>query len=373
MSVRVITESPYDVVKIGIERLDKSKKIVAYAISGYGNKLITIISPKVKVDSKTEPHPNSTPKAIPNKSEKPKPIYPPDAEKVPTSGKEEPGVNVTPVKSADGKPIAKVEGDIPNWDFLDTYNGESMTDADYLWAAKELGVEKPAIKAFAVVESGGTGFFELGKRTVPKILYERHKFAAFTKNKFSKKNPDISLPTAYYNNKAKYVLADDEYKKKKGIDSDINYYRPVGKKDSKETRAGAISLKELLASGKATAQNDKYLDGEGSYKRLLKAYQLDPDAALQSCSWGAFQIMGEYWDTMKYPSPKEFTKCISRSPKEQIRSFVAYIKYVNPKIKKHLKDLDWVATARAYNGPAFKDYNYDVKLEAAYKKFKDEK
>lgn len=75
---------------------------------------------------------------------------------------------------------------------------------------------------------------------------------------------------------------------------------------------------------------------------------------------------------MKYPSPKEFTKCISRSPKEQIKAFVAYIKYVNPKIKKHLEDLDWVATARAYNGPGFKDYNYDVKLEAAYKKFKDE-
>lgn len=372
MTARILTDSPYDVVKIGIERLDKSIKVVAYVISGYGNKLVTIISPKIKVDSQTEPHPEVPPKTIPDKSEKPKPIFPPDKKKSPTNGKEEPGVNVTPTKSADGKPIAKVEGDIPSWDYLDTFSGELMTDADYVWAAKELGVEKPAIKAFAVVESGGSGFFVLNGKTVPKILYERHKFAALTKNKYSKNNPDISLPTAYYNNKAKYVLATEEYKKKKGIATDINYYRPVGKKDSKEIRDSAISLKDLLATGKATAQNDKYLDGAGSYKRLMKAYQLDPNAALQSCSWGAFQIMGEYWDTMKYASPKEFTKSISRSPKEQIKAFVAYIKYVNPQIKKHLKNLDWVATARAYNGPGFKDYNYDVKLEAAYKKFKDE-
>jgi hypothetical protein len=52
---------------------------------------------------------------------------------------------------------------------------------------------------------------------------------------------------------------------------------------------------------------------------------------------------------------------------------VAYIKYVNPAIKNYLKDLDWAATARAYNGSGYKDYNYDVKLEAAYKKFKEQK
>jgi murein DD-endopeptidase MepM/ murein hydrolase activator NlpD len=373
LTVRILTESPFDIVKIGIERLDKSVKVVAQVISGYGNKLVEIKTPRIKAESKTEPHPSTVPNKIPDKSERPSPIFPQNGEKKPTNNKEEPGINVTPTKTADGKPVAKVEGNIPNWDFLDNYSGEVMTDDDYVWAAKELGVEKPAIKAFAVVESGGSGFFVLGKKTVPKILYERHKFAAFTKNKYSKNHPDISLPNAYYNNKAKYVPADEEYKKKKGIDNDINYYRPVGKKDSKEIRDRALSLKDLLAAGKATAQNDKYLDGAGSYKRLIKAYQLDPDAALKSCSWGAFQIMGEYWDTMKYSSPKNFTKSISMSPKEQIKSFVAYIKYVNPRIKKHLKNLDWVETARAYNGPGFKDYNYDVKLEAAYKKFKDEK
>jgi hypothetical protein len=183
-----------------------------------------------------------------------------------------------------------------------------MGEEDYAWAAKELGVEKAAIKAFAIVESGGSGFLLLGRRTVPKILYERHKFAALTKNKFSKDYPDISLPNAYYNNKAKYVPADDEYKKKKGVDNDISFYRAVGKKDSKEVKESALSLAELLASGKVTALDDKYLDGPGSYKRLVKAYQLDKRAALESCSWGAFQIMGEYWGTMKYASAENLPK-----------------------------------------------------------------
>jgi hypothetical protein len=105
----------------------------------------------------------------------------------------------------------------------------------------------------------------------------------------------------------------------------------------------------------------------------VKAYQLDQVAALESCSWGAFQIMGEFWKIMGFPSVHEFTRSLSRSPKEQIRSFVRYIKFVNPTIKGHLHRRDWVAVARAYNGPGYKEYDYDVKLEAQYNKFKDEK
>lgn len=59
--------------------------------------------------------------------------------------------------------------------------------------------------------------------------------------------------------------------------------------------------------------------------------------------------------------------------KEQIMAFVRYINYVNPGIKKHLKGHNWAAVAAAYNGPGYKDNNYDIKLAAAYKKFKDEK
>jgi murein DD-endopeptidase MepM/ murein hydrolase activator NlpD len=373
LTEKILTETPHDEVQVAIERLDKSFKVVARALSGYGTKLVTVLSPRVKIEGNTEEHPVANEEQVPSKTKKPLPIFPPNEKKTATAEKKALGLKTAETKTPDGKPLVKVEGDIPNMEFLDDFNGEVMGEEDYVWAAKELGVEKAAIKAFAIVESGGAGFFKISKRTVPKILYERHKFAKLTGNKYSKLYPDISLPNAYYNNMAKYVLADEEYKKKRGVARDIEYYRPVVEKDGAAVKASASSLAELLVAKKVTAEKDKYLDLVGSYKRLIKAYQLDKSAALESCSWGAFQIMGEYWDTMKYASVQDFCKAVSRSPREQIKTFVAYIKYVNPAIKIHLKNLDWAATAAAYNGPRYKDYKYDVKLEAAYKKFKGEK
>lgn len=373
LTKKIMTYSPRDEVKIFIERLDKSVKEIATVTSGFGNKLVTLVSPSIKVEAKTEKHPTLKPGQLPNKKEKLEPLFPPKKPQPPTSQKPELGPKATPTKTPDGKPLTKVEGDIPSMDFIDEYNGELMTEADYVWAATELGVEKAAIKAFAIVESGGSGFLKIGVRTLPKILYERHKFAKFTNNKYSAKYPDISLPVAYYNAATLYVLADADYKKKHNVPDGVEYYRDLKKADSKETKDSAVHLKDMLKSGAATSEKDKYQAGLGSYKRLVKAYQLDPEAALKSCSWGAFQIMGEYWEVMKYGSAKEFTKAVSRSPKEQIKTFVNYIKYVNPAIKKHLKNHDWEATAKAYNGAGYKKYHYDDKLEAAYAKFKDEK
>jgi hypothetical protein len=126
----------------------------------------------------------------------------------------------------------------------------------------------------------------------------------------------------------------------------------------------------LIEEGKLTAADHKYLDGLGSYKRLVKAYQLDPEAALKSCSWGAFQIMGEFWKEMKYADVREFTRAISRSEKEQIKSFVLYMKHVSPKIQNLLRELNWEGVASAFNGTNYKVNAYDEKLRAEYEKFR---
>ena len=371
----LLTETPDDPVKIWVKRLDGSWKLVTTVVSGFGNKLVTLISGHMMVQATTEKHPDLPPNTKPKPKERQKPLH--DKRPAPTTDKKELGLKVTPVKTPNGKPLTKVEGDIPALDFLDEYSGEVMTDADYEWAARELGVEKAVIKAFAVVESEGSGFSKIGTRDVPKILYERHKFSKKTSHQYSAKYPDISLPNAYYNANTKYVFADAEYKKLQGVPDDVDYYRPIRKKgknkDSEEVEATSVTLGELLKSGKATVEQDKYASVPGSYRRLVKAYQLNPNAALESCSWGSFQIMGEYWGTMKYASVKEFTRAMSRSPKEQIKAFVRYIEHVNPRVKKHLKNHDWAGAAAAYNGPGYKNNNYDVKLEAAYKKYKDEK
>jgi len=371
---KIYTNAASDIIRILIKRFDGTLKDIGFVSSGYGNKLVTIICSSVKVEAKTEKHPDLKDGERPDPREPQKPIYNPKEKQPPTNSKKELGPKTTPVKTSDGKPLIKVEGDIQHLnEFLDTYNGEKMSDADYQWAASELKIEKPVIKAFAVVESGSSGFYKLGDRDVPKILYERHKFSSKTGHIYSAKYPDLSLPNAYYNSKQRYVLASASDKKARGIPMDVEYYRPISKKkDSAEVKASALSLEQLIKSGKATAENDKYSNVDGSYKRLIKAYQLNQNAALESCSWGAFQIMGEYWKIMGYKSVKEFTKAMAQSPREQIKAFVRYIDKVNPVIKRHLKAKDWVGTAKAYNGPSYADNNYDKKLEAAYKKFKDE-
>jgi hypothetical protein len=369
LTKKIYTRTPYDEVQIAVERIDRSTKVIGYVISGYGSKLVTLISPKIKVEGPTLPHPKAPDGQLPLRNAKTIPIYDPKIDQPPTN-KKELGAKTEVTATKDGKALIKVSGDIPNLEFLSEYNGEVMEEVDFSWAARELDIEIAAIKAFAEVESKGSGFIKLGPRMFPKILYERHKFARFTQNKYSKMYPDISLPCGYYQLDGRYVIAGSEYKKKRGISDDLNYYRPIGKADDEETVKQAVSFRKLLEERKLTAENHKYLDGLAGYKRLVKAYQLDPDAALKSCSWGAFQIMGEFWDTMKYASVKEFTKAISRSEKEQMKSFVLYMKYVNPKIKNLLRKLDWDGVASAYNGPNYKLNRYDEKLEDAYEKFR---
>ena len=371
---RIVTDSPFDVIHICVQRIDGTWKKVAIVMSGFGDKLTVLVSGHVAVPTKTEKHPPIPPNTQPDTRARPKPKYGPDNPPKPDT-KSDPGFQPTRTSTPDGKPVTTVDGDVPYLqDFLDEFNGEVMTNDDFLWAAKELGVEEAAIRAFAEVESAGGGFIKIGNRKVPKILYERHYFSRLTNHRFSAKYPDISLPAGYYVPKVKYVHATDadkDNKKQVGgpVPHDVDYYRPVRKNDSTETKASAVTVEELLKKGIATASNDKYVLGTTNYKRLIKAYQLDKEAALQSCSWGAFQIMGENWKKMGYQSPSAFSKAISRSEKEQIKAFVLYAKHVRPQLISYMKNHQWADAALAFNGPSYKQNNYDKQLEAAYKKY----
>lgn len=369
LTKKITTRSAVDEVQVAIERIDGSIKIVAQIISGVGDRLVTLISPKVKLVGSTLPHPTAVPGQLPSRKEPITPSYDAQQKKVPTTKKEF-GPVTEFTKNKEGHSVAKVEGDIPNLEFLGEFSGEIMGEDDYIWAANELNIECAAIKAFAIVESEGSGFFKIGEKTVPRILYERHKFAKFTKNLYSKLNPDISLPCAYYNIQDDYILADEEHKNKRNVPVDVQYYRPVNKKDNDQTRQQSAKFKSLVEQRKIERETHTYFDGIGSYRRLIKAYKLDPVAALESCSWGSFQIMGEFWKEMGFASALDFSKSMSRSPKDQIKAFVLYIKHVSPKIKNYLRSQDWEAAAKAYNGPGYKVNKYHLKLQAAYEKFK---
>jgi LysM repeat protein len=373
-SQRILTETPEDFVRIRIQRLNGTWKHAATVISEVGNKLVTLVGGHMMIESKAEKHPQAPDKKRPDPKERPAPANNPVKPPSPTTDKKDFGPKAKKSTTADGKPLTIVHGDLPGLDeFLDKFNGEKMTGADYAWAAKELDVEEAAIRAFAEVESKNGGFIEISGRELPKILYERHYFSNLTQHQYSAQHPDISLPSGYYVPKTRYVPADSDYKKKRNVPEHIQYYRPINKHDSQRVKDSAVDLNQMLQSGAATEARDKYLAGVLSYRRLCKAYQLNKSAALESCSWGAFQIMGSNWKQMGYASVHEFTKAMSRSEKEQIKAFVLFIKKVKPRIMAALKKLDWATTALLYNGTNYKQNQYDVQFETAYRKFKKEK
>lgn len=182
-----------------------------------------------------------------------------------------------------------------------------LTIKDYQKAAKELNCEVAAIRAVAEVESLKGGFLPDGR---PKILFERHVFHQRTNGIYSQKYPSISNRTA---------------------------------------------------GGYGRA-------GENQHDRLGIAAKLNRTAALESASWGMFQIMGYHWKSLGYNTLQEFINAMYRSESEQLDAFVRFIK-VN-KLDAFLRQKKWAEFARRYNGPAYAKNKYDIKMANAYNKLK---
>ena len=119
--------------------------------------------------------------------------------------------------------------------------------------------ETAVLKAFAEVESGSrAAFWRLNRgdgAVLPAILYERHYFSRLTARRYDHTHPDLSWRVGY------------------------------------RTRARLGKSDRRMHDGRVDA-NDIYANYASSYLRLINAFRLDPDAALKSCSWGKFQIMG---------------------------------------------------------------------------------
>ena len=184
-------------------------------------------------------------------------------------------------------------------------NARHMVSAD-AWSqlAKSLGVEEPALRAVAEVESAGSGF--LADRDLPKILFEGHAFHRLTGGRFDA-HKDISYPKW---DKTKY----------KG---------PVGE-----------------------------------WSRLEKAAALDRAAALQSASWGMFQLMGFNYALCGYHDVEAFVADHHQGADEHLKAFARFIG--RPTFLEALRKKDWASFARAYNGAGYARNEYDKKMAKAY-------
>lgn len=189
-------------------------------------------------------------------------------------------------------------------------NTNELTWDDICRAAADLGIEPCAMQAVREVESAGDGFLPSGRA---KILFEGHIFWRELK--------------------------------KRGLDPEHYAQAHPAVLYPKWTKA-------------------HYLGGEKEHDRLCEAMNIHAEAALASASWGAFQIMGFNHAACGYATVHDFVHAQEQSAVAQLEAFCAFIRSNN--LVRHLKNKDWAAFAKGYNGSGYAQNRYDEKLAEAY-------
>ena len=180
-----------------------------------------------------------------------------------------------------------------------------LTEKDFSIAAAAIDCSVAVIKAVCAVEAPNGGFLPSGE---PTILFERHQFSKRTERRFDIAHPHISNRT------------------------------PGG-----------------------------YKGGQKEHDRLAEAVALDRDAAMESTSWGKFQIMGFNYEPAGFESLQSFINAMYESEGKQLNAFVAFIQHEGLAV--FLRRHQWVAFVERYNGRDHAINNYVPKLIAAHRAF----
>ncbi|MBB6153699.1 peptidoglycan hydrolase-like protein with peptidoglycan-binding domain [Pseudomonas sp. JAI115] len=196
-----------------------------------------------------------------------------------------------------------------------------LKNTDLVSAAQRLDVPLASVSAVNEVESSGRGFLDNGK---PVILFERHV-----------------------------------------MHRRLSTVRNEGD-DAVELKRQADQL-ALLHPALINPKYGGYAGGTAEHQRLSNARLIDDIAALESASWGAFQIMGYHWQRLGYSSVQDFVTAMSAGESHQFDAFVRFIE-TDPALHKALKGRKWAEFAKIYNGPAYQRNLYDIKLQRAYER-----
>lgn len=204
-------------------------------------------------------------------------------------------------------------------EYLVINTNKFLSEGDLQKAANKLGIELAAIKAVNEVESRGKGFIA----NHPVILFERHKFW--------------------------------KQLKKHGINP-ANFVN--GNHDILNTKAGG------------------YKGGVKEITRLERAMSIHPEAAMESASWGLFQVMGYHWKKLGYASIHDFVEQMKTREAAHLDAFSRYIvifKCIDAlrlDIGNKLVLNNFSKFAHCYNGPNYKVNHYHTKMLKAYNKYR---
>lgn len=183
-----------------------------------------------------------------------------------------------------------------------------LTVTDFEREARRLGCEVATLRAVCHVEAPRGGF---NPDDTPVTLFEGHKFYKHTGGKFATTDPDLCYQTW--------------------------------------TR--------------------KHYGGtwQAEQKRLQRAMELDRPAALKSASWGRFQILGENFIDAGHPTLQSFVNAMYRDERGHLSAFVEVVRAWG--LVTALRNRNFEAFARRYNGPGYAANGYHTKMQAAYAEF----
>ena len=108
---------------------------------------------------------------------------------------------------------------------------------------------------------------------------------------------------------------------------------------------------------------------ESSWDKLLGAIITgDVDSAFMACSWGKFQVLGEWWDEFGYASPYAMARSTVESEAAHYDLLCHYIEHHH--LRGEMAALSanpdaCRAFARAYNGAKYAELGYHTKLAKA--------
>lgn len=190
----------------------------------------------------------------------------------------------------------------------------ALTEEDYREVADSLGVEVAAIKAVVDIEAGKAhkGFWTDGK-------------------------PLINFDLAMFRRSAR----------RNGINL------------SRYTKSHAVVFARPNARKYGSQQ-------AGQQARLDAARTIDNRSAIEGTFWGMFQIGGSSWKQCGAESIDDFVERMSRSERDQLEMFANFVRSYG--MVEYIRNKDWAAFARRYNGPGYKARGYHTRLAAAYRR-----
>ena len=117
-------------------------------------------------------------------------------------------------------------------------------------------------------------------------------------------------------------------------------------------------------------QANKVSDQTAEWLAFNDAFAQDAGAAMKSTSIGMMQIMGFHYSELGFETIGDMWDFAKLSEYNQVLIALKWIK-TKPALDKALKTKDWAKVAYYYNGANYKQFNYDTRLAAAYRKSED--